>query len=110
MEAKYRRGFSSNFFFSSSIRAEMAMERPRLQTRDRGPKPKTGRKRIIHNADGTSRSEVTSSLDFSARHGLSSRACPVRFSLPSSATEFRPVLQQMRGLAKYIWVLVALVF
>ena len=66
--------------------------------------------RIIHTADGSSQSEVTSSLDFSPRLALTLQACPDSFFLPSSATELRPVLQQMRGLAKYIWVLVALVF
>src|SRR3954451_3965498 len=66
--------------------------------------------RIIHRGDEASQSEVTPSLDFRSCRALTSRAYPVRCFLPFCAAESFPMLQQMRSLAKYVWVLVALFF
>src|SRR5215467_89915 len=110
--AKYLRGFSSNFLRSSSIRAELAIESPRKQSGG-GAEAPDRRKRIIHSADATRQSEVTSSLDFSPRPRLTLQAWVERLSGPFFLFQsfgVRSVLQQMRGLAKYIWLIVALVF
>src|SRR5215213_4803538 len=97
--AKYRRGFSSNFLRSSSIRAELAIERGSTRTGDGRGRSPGRRMRIIHKPDGESQSEVTPSLDFSPRRRLTSRARPDGLSFPPALPEFGPVLQQMRGLA-----------
>src|SRR4051794_23808389 len=68
--AKYRRGFSSNFLWSSSIRAdavtgrlsEGASERRKRHERRLDAAEWSGK---IHLADGGSQSEVTRRLDFS---------------------------------------------
>src|SRR5262245_43035320 len=103
--AKYRRGFSSNFLRSSSIRAELAIESPRSVSGGLGAEARDKRKRIIHSADATRQSEVTSSLDFSPRWRLTlqaSRESVSRAFFFLQPFGVRSVLQQMRGLAKYI--------
>src|SRR5215831_13517967 len=79
--AKYLRGFSSNFWRSSSIRAELAIESPRKQSGG-GAEAPDRRKRIIPSADATRQSEVTSSLDFSPRPRLTLQAWVERLSRP----------------------------
>src|SRR5437763_707513 len=44
------------FLFEFVNSGRTGHEAPSIATRDRGPKPRTGRKRIIHSPDGTSQS------------------------------------------------------
>src|SRR3569833_611469 len=108
--AMYRRGFSSNFLRSSSMRADVAIDWPRCGRSAHGPKARVGRKRKIHSSDEVRQSEVTPSLDFRPSSGLTSRANFSRISPSFCAAEYLPMLQQMRSLAKYVWLLVALAF
>src|SRR5262245_7990914 len=72
--AKYRRGFSSNFFRNSSIRAELAIDYLKNGQQATGSEPGTEGRRSIHLSDLARQSEVTFSLDFSTRSLLTLQA------------------------------------
>src|SRR5690348_16471649 len=96
--AKYRRGFSSNFFFSSSKRAE-----PDINA-SVAAQPSGERSGIRYGTRGTCQSEVPPSLDFSPRRRLafSTSPLPVFPQLQESCL----VLQTMRSSAKVVmWIL-----